>query len=86
MAAPTRLADALHLAQKGDNDGAQNILAELLATPGHRDAPQAATLLGRLRLQHLLLTRWPPCDLHSPDFWAAGHGAFTSIGLCLGNL
>lgn len=85
MAAPTRLADALHLAQKGDNDGAQNILAELLATPGHRDAPQAATLLGRLRLQmhdvdgalDVLVPAWERAR-RSPDAAAA---ALVGLGL-----
>ncbi len=52
MATPSRLADALTYAQQGKNTEAQAVLVELLNTPGHREAPQAATLLGRLRLQN----------------------------------
>mgnify|MGYP000008484421 FL=1 len=51
MATQASLATALQHAQRGDNARAQAILVELLEAPGHRDAPQAATLLGRLRLQ-----------------------------------
>ena len=51
MASPNRLAEALELAQKGHNEQAQALLEGIVASPGHRDAPQAATLLGRLRLQ-----------------------------------
>ena len=51
MATDRRLAEALELAHKGENDCAQAVLQTVVDSPGHRDAPQAATLLGRLRLQ-----------------------------------
>lgn len=47
-----RLARALTLAQSGAHAEAEAVLSTLCAEADHPEAPQAATLLGRLRLQH----------------------------------
>jgi len=51
MTTPSTLADALRHAQRGELDSAQAVLTRLLEDTAHPDAPQAATLLGRIRLQ-----------------------------------
>ncbi len=51
MPTATSLADALRFAHRGELDEAREVLTALLEVPGHPDAPQAATLLGRIHLQ-----------------------------------